>query len=269
MHVHGGGASRQLPEHRHRAGHQPRHVGVPHPVELPLPDPHGRLHDGEPDQSAARSTPATVPRPTTPTRSASARAPTASSSDSAAPCASVGQQCAASPTSTTRPRCHALDQHPVEPGVVDLAGSMMCSVISGQAPPYAEASRRISSRVRSADWPARSPVPLHHVRVQGGLAGGAVAGDVSRAAVSEIGTLDAGRARGGRTPDGHAGRFRLGRDADRGARARAQAVGGDHQVVAVLAAVAQAHGDAVGVLALDARRWYPDGRSRRLHARPR
>src|SRR5205814_1864415 len=89
---------------------------------------------------------------------------------------------------------------------------------------------------------------LDDVRINGVLAGGAVAGDEGRAAVRQVGALHALGARGGDAPDGHAGRCGPVGDADRCAGGGVETVGGDDEVVPAHGAVAEAHRDTVGVL---------------------
>src|SRR6185437_8904243 len=89
---------------------------------------------------------------------------------------------------------------------------------------------------------------LDDVGIEAVLAGGAVAGDVGRAAVVQVGAGDAGRPRPEGAPDAHADRLRLEVDAERAAGPGADAVGADDDVVAAGRAVGERDVDARVVL---------------------
>jgi hypothetical protein len=97
----------------------------------------------------------------------------------------------------------------------------------------------------------RAPVPrvLDDVGVQRVLTGGAVAGDIGRAAVVQVGAGDAGRARAEGPPDAHPRGADRVRDAEHVPGRGADAVRRDDEVIPAGGAVGECDVDARGVLA--------------------
>jgi hypothetical protein len=136
----------------------------------------------------------------------------------------------------------------LEPGVVDAGrvGQRLADLVPRAVVGLRELLHRGELLLRGK--PAAILGVLDDVRVERVVAGGAVAGDVGRAAVVEVGAGHARRAGPERPPDAHADGRRLEVDAEGAPGPGADAVGPDDEVVPAGRAVGERDVEAVVVL---------------------